>query len=111
MDCSPQTPLSLGFSRQEYWSGLPSPPPGDLPNPEVEPTSLCLLHWQAGSLPTEAAGKPHIGPTKPKYLLFGPLQRTFADFCKITWESLMAQGNPMDRGAWWLARVGHNFSN
>ena len=30
----------MGFSRQEYWSGLPSPPPGDLPDPEIEPTSL-----------------------------------------------------------------------
>ena len=35
-----QTPLSVGFSRQEYWSGLPCPPPGDLPNPGIEPTSL-----------------------------------------------------------------------
>ena len=33
-------PLSMGFSRQEYWSGLPCPPPGDLPDPEIEPTSL-----------------------------------------------------------------------
>ena len=35
-----QTPLSLGFSRQGYWSGLPCLPPGDLPNPGTEPTSL-----------------------------------------------------------------------
>ena len=35
-----QAPLSMGFSRQEYWSGLPSPPPGDLPHPEMEPASL-----------------------------------------------------------------------
>ena len=35
-----QTPLSMGFSRQEYWSGLPFPSPGDLPNPGIEPTSL-----------------------------------------------------------------------
>ena len=34
-----QAPLSMGFSRQEYWSGLPCPPPGDLPNPEIKPTS------------------------------------------------------------------------
>ena len=39
MDCS-QAPLSMGFSMQAYWSGLPSPPPGDLPNPGIEPTSL-----------------------------------------------------------------------
>ena len=34
-----QAPLSVGFSRQEYWSGLPFPPPGDLPDPEIKPTS------------------------------------------------------------------------
>ena len=46
-----QAPLSMGFSRQEYWSELPFPPPGDLPNPGIEPGLLHLLHWQAGSLP------------------------------------------------------------
>ena len=35
-----QSPLSMGFSRQEYWSGLPFSPPGDLPNPGIEPVSL-----------------------------------------------------------------------
>ena len=35
-----QAPLSLGFPRQKYWSGLPCPPPGDLPNPGIKPTSL-----------------------------------------------------------------------
>ena len=35
-----QAPLSMGFSRQEYWSGLPCPPPGDIPDPVIEPTSL-----------------------------------------------------------------------
>ena len=35
-----QAPLSMGFSRQEYWSGLSFPPPGDLPNPGIEPASL-----------------------------------------------------------------------
>ena len=38
MDCS--LPLSMGFSRQEYWSKLPYPPPGSLPNPGIEPVSL-----------------------------------------------------------------------
>ena len=38
MACSP--PLSMGFSRQEYWSGLPRPSPGDLPNPGIKPASL-----------------------------------------------------------------------
>ena len=44
-----------GFSRQEYWSGLPGPPPGDLPNPEIKPQSLAL---QADSLLSEPPGKP-----------------------------------------------------
>ena len=35
-----QAPLSMGCSRQEYWSGVPCPPPGDLPNPGIEPLSL-----------------------------------------------------------------------
>ena len=35
-----QAPLSMGFSRQEYWSGMLCPPPGELPNPRIEPTSL-----------------------------------------------------------------------
>ena len=37
MHCSPQVPLSMGFSRQEYWNRLPFPPPGKLPDPGVEP--------------------------------------------------------------------------
>ena len=49
-----QAPLSMGFSRQEYWSGLPFPPLGDLPNPGIEPGSPAL---QAGSLLSEPTGK------------------------------------------------------
>ena len=43
-----RAPLSMGFSRQEYWSGLPFPSPGDLPDPGIEPGSSVL---QVGSLP------------------------------------------------------------
>ena len=50
-----QAPLSMGFSRQEYWSGLPLLSPGDLPDPGVEPGSPAL---QAHSLASEPAGKP-----------------------------------------------------
>ena len=46
-----QAPLSMGFSRQEYWSGWPFPPPEDLPDPEIEPILLHLLHRQAVSFP------------------------------------------------------------
>ena len=42
MDCNTQAPLSMGFSRQEYWCGLSFPSPGDLPNPGIEPRSPAL---------------------------------------------------------------------
>ena len=57
MDVAHQAPMSIAFSRQEHWSGLPCPPPGDLSHPTLEPGSPAL---QADSLPTEAAGKPQI---------------------------------------------------
>ena len=50
-----QTPQSMEFSRQEYWSGWPFPSPGDLPSPGIEPRSLAL---QVDSLPSEPRGKP-----------------------------------------------------
>ena len=63
MDCSPpgssahgilQAPLPMEFSRQEYWSGLPYPSPGDLPNPRIEPRCPAL---QVDSLQSEPPGK------------------------------------------------------
>ena len=56
-----QAPLSMGFPRQEYWSGLPFPPPGDLPDPGIEPGSPAL---QTESLLTEPPGKPLIDYSK-----------------------------------------------
>ena len=50
-----QALLSMEFSRQEYWSGMPFPSPGDLPNPGIEPGSPAL---QADALPSEPPGKP-----------------------------------------------------
>ena len=49
--------LSVEFSRQEYWSGLPCPPPGDLPDPGIEPTFLTSFALQASSLPRVPPGK------------------------------------------------------
>ena len=51
---APQTPLSIGFPRQEYWSGLPFPSPGHLPHPGIKPASPAL---QVNSLLTESPGK------------------------------------------------------
>ena len=53
-----QAPLSMGFSRQEHWGGLPFPFPGDLPNPGIEPASLVSPALPAGSLPLASPGKP-----------------------------------------------------
>ena len=50
-----QAPLSMGFSRREYWSGLPCPSPRDLPNPGTKPVSLALA---GGFFTTELPGKP-----------------------------------------------------
>ena len=62
--------LSVEFSRQEYWSGLPCPPPGDLPNPGIEPGSPEL---QADSLPSEPPGKLYRG--MKSYKRMGPWGR------------------------------------
>ena len=58
-----QAPLSMGFPRQEYWSGLPFLSPGDLPNPEIEPMSPVLA---GGFFSTEPPGKSQIN----KYIFF-----------------------------------------
>ena len=63
----------MGFSRQEHWSGLPFPSPGDLPNPGIEPTSLGSPELQADSLPSEPLGKPRT----PTFLPLPPLTGTF----------------------------------
>ena len=54
-----QALLSMGFSRQESWSGLPFPSSGDCPSPGTEPASLRLLQWQVGSFPLMPPGKPY----------------------------------------------------
>ena len=56
MDCILPGPLSMGFPRQEYWSGVPFSSPGDLPNPGIEPVSPALA---GGFFTTEPLGKPH----------------------------------------------------
>ena len=53
-----QAPLSMEFSRQEYWSGLPFPSPGDLPDPGIKPASPMSLALQADSFPAEPLGSP-----------------------------------------------------
>ena len=90
-----QAPLSMGISRQEYWSGLPCPPPGK--NTGVGCHALLqgifwtrgsnlrllrLLHWQAGSLPLAPPGKPWVGP---KHVYSG-IDSQHGDFAVILWR-------------------------
>ena len=53
-----QSPLSMGFPRQEYWNRLPFPPPGDLPKPGIKPESPVSLALQADSFTAETLRKP-----------------------------------------------------
>ena len=70
VDIACQAPLSMGFSRQEYWSGLPFPSPGDLPNPGIEPGSPAL---QADALSSEPPGKPpRTGDKRPNIIKDAP---------------------------------------
>ena len=69
----PQKPMKLlpiGFSRQEYWSELPSPAPGDLPYPGIKPMSLMSPALQVASLPVVPFGKPIYASTHIFFLCF-----------------------------------------
>ena len=90
-----QAPLSVGFSRQEYWSGLPWLPPGDLPNPGTKPRSPT---WQAASLPSEPPGKPKYTRVGSLSLLQGnfPIQESnwgLLNYRRILYQ-LRYQGSP-----------------
>ena len=81
-----QAPLSMGFSRQEYWSGLPFPSPGDLFNPGIEPRSPTL---QADALSSEPPGKPGLREPgmKPTSLMSPALAGGFFT-TSANWEAL-----------------------
>ena len=62
-----QAPLSMGFSRQAYWSGLPCPPPGDLPNPRTAPMFLTPPSLAGGFFNTSTNWEPRLPWTHVKY--------------------------------------------
>ena len=124
-----QAPLYVEFSRQEYWSGLPCPPPQDLPNPVMKPTSLMSpalagwlfttsttwgappdnththTHTQSVIFPTEA-GSPAV--LRQKYLTFKTksFRRPRSEPRKVCWASL-APGWPWLCAHWWAAPACH----
>ena len=85
VDCRPQgrAPLSLGFSRQEYWSELPCPPPADLPDPGIEPASLMSPALRADSLPLAP-------PRKPAYTII----RLYDEFWSVALGRLWHRSPP-----------------
>ena len=78
MDCACQAPLSMGFSRQEYWSGLLFPSLGDLPDPGNKPKSPAL---QADDLSTELWGKPSYDPAISLLGIYPEETKTEKDTC------------------------------
>ena len=102
---APQAPLSMGFSRQEYWRRLPFPPPGDLPLPRIKPVSLAFPAL-AGRFffffTTEARGNPYASLVWPQShlckgvlinpgLASGPKRRMNLEHLFFHWISLVAQ--------------------
>ena len=61
-----EAPLSMRFPTQERWSGLPCPPPGDLPHPGTEPASLASPAWQVSTLPLPGKPLNWVIPTKAR---------------------------------------------
>ena len=93
-----QATLSMGFTSQEYWSELPCPPPGDLPDQGSNPRLLCPLHWQVDSLLLVPPGKPmdvsmsqssSLSSLYPHWISFTNNQRNFRLCCKHSgwWDS------------------------
>ena len=74
-------PLSMGFPRQEYWSRLPFASPLDLSNSGIEPAFLCLLHWQADSLPLCQLGSLCSGIEETKHSCWNPTKHW--KFCHV----------------------------
>ena len=94
-----QAPPSMEFSRQEYWSGLPFPSPGDLPHPGIEPGSPTL---QANTLPSEPPGKYHsdAATAAAKSLQSCP---TLCDPMDYSWPDTSVHGILQERILEWVA--------
>ena len=79
-----QAPLSMGFSRQEYWSGLPFPSPGDLPDPQIKPRP-CMLQEEA--LTSEPPGNPRSSVITSMYFYLSHTLQTviiLSNFLHVT---------------------------
>ena len=84
-------PLSMGFFRQEYLSGLPFPPPGDLPYPGIELFLLCFLHWQMAFFMTNTTWE------APENLRFTPKKLGEQAEVKISVFTMIGLALPKDK--------------
>ena len=87
-DCTCQSPLSMGFSRQEYWSGLPGPPPGDLPDPEFKHPSLTSPAMMAGGFLTTNDTWEALWPQLPLLSSHPGIWNTFLNFRNIHFKNV-----------------------
>ena len=101
-----QAPLSMGFSRQEYWSGFPCPSPGDLPNPGIKPGSLAL---QANSLQSEPPGKPNLIRERLKDHNTVKLSCVKYFYTKNVWKETLKVVLTVISGWWWRVCEGFLF--
>ena len=86
-----QVPLSMGFSRQEYWNGLPFPPLGDLPNPGIKPISPVSPALQADSLPTAPSGNPQEGHSQYSILSVNQILTSHPNFFFFIFKEYMLE--------------------
>ena len=101
-----QHPLSMEFSRPEYWSRLPFPSPGDLPDPGIEPTSLASSALAGRFFTIESlAFLKHQKPSKLCFYMYSFLWLSNIPFGEGNGNPLQYSylENPMDGGAWWAA--------
>ena len=96
MDLARQAPLSMGFSRQEYWSGLSCPPPGDLPSPRMEPESISSLAL-ATSLPTSSTT--WRSPTEARRVAKAEMSWRLSPL--FIFKILCFSVFPLNSGCWW----------
>ena len=100
-----QAPLSMGFSRQEYWSGLPCPPPGDLPDPGIELTSPA---WAGGFFITEPPGKPFLLDRFTEWgLLLGGCKEPSRCYRKKRTQMLKYVSSTHFKMVWSFPKIGH----
>ena len=85
-----QASLSMEFSREEYWCGLPFPTPGIFLTQGLNPHLLCLLHWEAGSLPLTLPGKSPFS-WDSRYTLGRAVSGPFAAVWRVGWKEMERQ--------------------